>query len=116
MCEKSATSVTSYVSNPTKTLKSKQTVVNKKESHNKDSQGNGKQTKIKKEKKAKVEKTDTEKSVSKNGVPKPEMVIPEIIIPSNKPIIKREDGPSPWNGTVKYDNKIFLGAHISAAG
>lgn len=87
-----------------------------KESHEKDSLGNGKQKQIKKEKEAKAKKTDTGKKVSKNDVPKPEMVIPEIIIPSNKPIIKREVGPSPWNGTVKYDNKIFLGAHISAAG
>ncbi|XP_046450041.1 probable endonuclease 4 isoform X2 [Daphnia pulex] len=112
ICEKNANSVTSHISNPTKTLKSKQTV----KQMDKESQGNGKQEKIKKEKKAKAEKTDTGKKVSKNDVPKPEMVIPEIIIPSNKPIIKREVGPSPWNGTVKYDNKIFLGAHISAAG
>lgn len=47
---------------------------------------------------------------------KPELVIPEINIPTNKPQILRKDGPSPWNGTIEYNNKVFLGAHISAAG
>lgn len=79
---------------------------------NKDSEGNEKPPKVKKEKVSKF----SEKSTTKTAVPKPEMVIPEIVIPINKPSIKREDGPSPFNGTIKYDNKIFLGAHIPAAG
>lgn len=85
-------------------------------SAHKDLKGNGKLSKVIKEKATKSAKTASETSVTKSAVPKPEMVIPEIVIPINKPSIKREDGPSPWNGTIKYDNKIFLGAHISAAG
>ncbi|XP_057367462.1 probable endonuclease 4 [Daphnia carinata] len=72
--------------------------------------------KVIKEKVKKSAKAASETSVTKCAVPKPEMIIPEIVIPINKPSIKREDGPSPWNGTMKFDNKIFLGAHISAAG
>lgn len=53
---------------------------------------------------------------SSDSVAKPELAIPEIIIPVNKPQILKKAGPSSWNGTVKYDNKVFLGAHISAAG
>ena len=47
---------------------------------------------------------------------KPELVIPDILIPLNKPKIKRPQSVSPWNGTLEYNNKVYLGAHISAAG
>lgn len=71
-------------------------------------------------KKMKIPKSQNSSSATNkskgDGSTKPELVIPEIIIPVDKKIILRKDGPSPWNGTIKYDNKVFLGAHISAAG
>ena len=113
--EKEPSITSQHVSNP-KNMKAKNTVIKKEESHEKTLEKHGKQAKLKKEKSAKAKKIGTEKSVSKDVVPKPELIIPEIVIPVNKPVIKRKNGPSPWNGTIKYENKIFLGAHISAAG
>ena len=87
-----------------------------------ESKKGGKPPKVKIEKPAKSQKSGSEAgaqqpvSTLNNGVSKPELVIPEIVIPVNKIKIPRTDGPSPWNGTIKYDNKVFLGAHISAAG
>lgn len=52
----------------------------------------------------------------KGNACKPELEIPEIIIPAKLEKIPRVDGPSPWNGTISYTNKVYLGAHISAAG
>lgn len=64
----------------------------------------------------KVPKSEKKTSVKSEAVPKPELVIPQINIPLKGEIIPRIDGPSPHNGTVQFNNKVYLGAHISAAG
>lgn len=64
-----------------------------------------------KKKGSSVKKEETE-----GAIPKPELVVPEINIPLKGDIIPRLDGPSPHNGTIQYNNKVYLGAHISAAG
>jgi len=64
----------------------------------------------------KIPKSGKKTSVKSEAVPKPELVIPQINIPLKGEIISRIDGPSPHNGTVKFNNKVYLGAHISAAG
>lgn len=64
----------------------------------------------------KITKSGKKISVKSEAVPKPELVIPQINIPLKGEIIPRIDGPSPHNGTVQFNNKVYLGAHISAAG
>lgn len=76
----------------------------------------GKKEKVKEESQKPKAKKDKAEGDIKKGISKPELEIPDIIIPKKMEKIARIDGPSPWNGTISYTNKIYLGAHISAAG
>ena len=71
---------------------------------------------VKLKKAPQVKKKAAATKATAGGAPKPELVIPDINIPLKGEIIPKMDGPSPHNGTIQYSNKIFLGAHISAAG
>jgi hypothetical protein len=73
-----------------------------------------KQQEIKKEAKPQTKKKAT---ATKAAVEKPQLQIPEIEVPVKGEIIERPKGPSPWgNGTIKFTDKMYPGAHVSAAG
>ena len=69
-------------------------------------------------KKTSKKSVKTVKKDPDDPTPKPDnqLKIPEIIIPRNQDVIPRVEGPSPFNGTICYENRVCLGAHISAAG
>ena len=58
----------------------------------------------------------TSSSAAAGKAPKAELVVPDIKIPSKGEVVARPTGPSPYNGTIQFTNKVYLGAHISAAG
>jgi len=66
------------------------------------------------------EKPNKSKKISSSAAagkaPKAELVVPDIKIPSKGEVVARPTGPSPYNGTIQFTNKVYLGAHISAAG
>ena len=67
-------------------------------------------------KKPKKSKKAATTASTKAMAPKAELLVPEIVIPSKGEMIIRPTGPSPYNGTIQFANKVYLGAHISAAG
>ena len=78
---------------------------------------NVKDEKIEAGNKEKVKKPARKASAGED-VKKEKMQLPvlDIVVPESGKLVPRCDGPSPWNGTIKYTNKVYLGAHVSAAG
>ena len=61
--------------------------------------------------------TKKKTTAAKAAVEKPQLKIPEIEVPVKGEIIERPKGPSSWgNGTIKFTDKMYPGAHVSAAG
>jgi membrane-bound lytic murein transglycosylase B len=90
------------------------TITKKKTTKTKTAKVEEKEQAIKKEAKPQTKRKTT---VAKAAVEKPQLKIPEIEIPVKGEIIERPKGPSPWgNGTIKFTDKMYPGAHVSAAG
>ena len=64
----------------------------------------------------KPKKNKKNSSTAAEKAPKAEFVVADIKIPSKGEVVVRPTGPSPYNGTIQFTNKVYLGAHISAAG
>ena len=70
---------------------------------------------LKKESKTKKKTSNTDGESSK-AVQGNQLILPAVVIPTELERTPRPEGPSPWNGTIKYTNQVYFGAHISAAG